>query len=80
MQRLPLPTSQSLPEIALTVGIFAALALGFLEQRAIEALLGLALETAQAGQRLVEVAPLRATTPRIRLDDTMPLSSRRTAR
>src|SRR5215510_12701114 len=44
--------------IALAVGVFASLCLAFLDQCSIEALLGLALERAQPGQRLVEIAPL----------------------
>src|SRR5215471_5213861 len=36
---------------------FAGRAFGVLDQRAIEALLGVRLEGAQGGQRLVEVAP-----------------------
>ena len=45
-------------EIALAVSIFASTSLAFLDQCAIETLLGLALERAQAGQRFVEIAPL----------------------
>jgi len=46
------------PEIALAVIIFASLRLAVLDERAIETLLGLALERPQTGQRLVEIAPL----------------------
>jgi hypothetical protein len=45
-------------EIVLAVAILASLALVVLKQRAIETLLGIELEGAQAGQRLVEIAPL----------------------
>src|SRR5262245_15001784 len=45
-------------EIALAVSIFASTRFAFLDQCAIEALLGLALERAQPGQRFVEIAPL----------------------
>src|SRR5262245_2973499 len=51
-------TTSGYSEIALAVRIFASLPLAFLDERAIEALLGLALKRPQAGQRLVEIAPL----------------------
>src|SRR5262249_9907230 len=44
--------------LALAVAALAARALGFVQQRAIEALLGLGLEGTQAGKRLVEITPL----------------------
>jgi hypothetical protein len=47
----------------LAVAILASLALVFLKQRAIEALLCAQLEGAQAGQRLVEIAPLALELP-----------------
>jgi hypothetical protein len=46
------------PEIASAISVLASPVLGFLDEGAIEALLGLALEHAQAGHGLVEVVPL----------------------
>src|SRR5262249_60516608 len=56
--RCPAPCGSRRPEIASAISVLASPVLSFRDERAIEALLGLALEHAQAGQGLVEVAPL----------------------